>query len=111
MVRTSPPDFKALIIVFKLNRFVMGTVFFVPLMVIALYESTFDTRKHAWMESWFRGDDEGDEDRPENRDPPTDDPDCPGLKISKVPFEELIKVFPNIQQAFIFHIFGCKLYS
>lgn len=82
-----------------LNRFVMGTIFFLPLMAIAFFESTFDTRKHAWMESWFRGDDEGDEDRPENRDPTTDDPDCPGLEISKVPFEELIKVFPNIQQS------------
>lgn len=50
------------------------------------------------MENWFRGNDEGSEDTPENRDPSVDDPRCHGLEISKVPFEELIKVFPNTAQ-------------
>ncbi|KAF8969434.1 calcium activated cation channel [Flammula alnicola] len=83
----------------KLNRYVMGTIFFIPLVMVAFYESTFDTQKHTWMESWFRGNDEGEEDLPANRNPVVDDPNCEGLEISKVPFEELIKVFPNTSQS------------
>lgn len=83
----------------KLNRYVMGFIFFIPLTFIAFYESTFDTRKHTWMESWFRGSDEGSGDSPANRDPIVDDPACEGLEISKVPFSELIKVFPNTTQS------------
>ncbi|KIM46401.1 hypothetical protein M413DRAFT_441497 [Hebeloma cylindrosporum] len=83
----------------KLNRYVMGFIFFIPLTFIAFYESTFETRKHTWMESWFRGSDEGSGDSPANRDPIVDDPACEGLEISKVPFSELIKVFPNTTQS------------
>ncbi|TFK43743.1 calcium activated cation channel [Crucibulum laeve] len=83
----------------QFNRYAMGTIFFLPLSIIALYESTFDGHKNSWLENWFRGDNEGAEDRPENRDPKVDDPSCEGLQISKVPFEELIKVFPNTQQS------------
>ena len=74
----------------------MGTLFFIPLTLIAFYESTFNKRKYVWMENWFRGDDEAAEDCPENRDPEVNDPNCEGLVISKVPFEELIKAFPKI---------------
>ena len=76
----------------------MGIIFIIPLTLIAFYESTFDKRKHVWMESWFGGDDEGSKDCPENRDPKVDDPNCEGLEISKVPFDELIKVFPKTDQ-------------
>lgn len=76
----------------------MAFIFIVPLTLIAFVESTFDRRKHTWMETWFRGNDEGSEDLPENRDPAVDDPKCQGLEISKIPFEELIKVFPNTAQ-------------
>jgi hypothetical protein len=76
----------------------MCTIFFVPLAVIAFYESTFDSRKHAWMKNWLRGNDEGAEDSPENRDPEVDDNEGDGLKISKVPFVELTKMFPNMEQ-------------
>lgn len=76
----------------------MIAVFFVPLAIIAFYEATFDSNKHTWMKNWLRGDDEGEADSPRNRDPEVDDPECEGLQISKVPFEELIKVFPNTQE-------------
>jgi len=76
----------------------MGILFFIPLSIIALYESTFDSRKHTWMNNWFRGNDEGEADSPTNRDPVVDDPQCHGLEISRVPFEELIQVFPNTAQ-------------
>lgn len=83
----------------RLNRVVMGGIFLIPLATIAFYESTFDRRKHKWMNAWFRGNDEGEEDRPEYRDPSVDDPACDGLVISKIPFEELIKVFPKTSQS------------
>jgi len=76
----------------------MGILFFIPLSVIAFYESMFDTRKHTWMNNWFRGNDEGEADSPTNRNPIVDDPQCHGLVISRVPFEELIQVFPNTAQ-------------
>lgn len=90
---------------YQLNRFCMGIIFFIPLALIAFYESTFDKRKHTWMETWFRGDDEGSEDSPENRNPEVNDPHCEGLQISKVPFEELIKVFPRTDQVEIPFVF------
>jgi len=76
----------------------MGILFFIPLTLIAFYEST-SKRKYVWMENWFRGDDEAPQDCPENRDPEVNDPNCEGLVISKVPFEELIKEFPKIDQS------------
>ena len=76
----------------------MGIIFFIPLALIAFFESTFDKQGHAWIETWFRGEYEGSEDRPENRNPQVNDPNREGLEISKVPFEELIKVFPNTGQ-------------
>ncbi|KJA29836.1 hypothetical protein HYPSUDRAFT_60682 [Hypholoma sublateritium FD-334 SS-4] len=83
----------------KLNRYVMGTIFFIPLIFIALFESMLSDRKHTWMNTWFRGNDEGEEDSPASRNPPVDDPNYPGLEISKVSFEELVKVFPNTSQS------------
>ena len=76
----------------------MGFLFFIPLTVIAFYESTSDRRTYVWMESWFSGDYEAPQDSPENRNPVVNDPDCEGLAISKVPFEELIKAFPKMDQ-------------
>jgi len=79
----------------RLNRWVMSVIFFVPLVFIATFESIFDRHNHTWMDRWFRGNDEGEQDTPTYRNPVVDDPQCAGLQISKVPFEELIKVFPN----------------
>lgn len=82
----------------KLNRYVMGTIFFIPLTGIAFFESHFSRSKpDGWLNNWFRGDDEGSEDSPANRNPVVNDPNCEGMQISKVPFEELVKVFPNTQ--------------
>ncbi|KAJ7498649.1 hypothetical protein FB451DRAFT_1016192 [Mycena latifolia] len=84
----------------KLNRFVMVVIFFIPLTMIAFYESAMDTNKHVWMKRWLRGNDEGEDDRPENRDPAVDEGEGgPGRVISSVPFEELIKAFPNTNQS------------
>ncbi|PPQ66580.1 hypothetical protein CVT26_009480 [Gymnopilus dilepis] len=81
-----------------LNRYIMSVIFFLPLCSIAIFESLFNRRKNSWLETWFRGDDEGEEDSPANRNPIVNDPNCPGLQISKVSFEDLVKVFPNTAQ-------------
>ncbi|EKM79852.1 hypothetical protein AGABI1DRAFT_57071 [Agaricus bisporus var. burnettii JB137-S8] len=84
----------------KLNRFVMSFIFFIPLTIIALYESTSSSfSKNRWTENWFRGDDEAAEDTPESRNPIVDDPSCPGMEISKETFEKLVTVFPNTTQS------------
>lgn len=49
---------------------------------------------------------EEDEDNPAVRNPDVDGEDGEsGLKISKVPFEELIKVFPNTHEVCVHHHF------
>lgn len=80
----------------QLNRYVMVTIFFIPLSMIAFYEAAAGSHKHTRMYTWLQGENEGDEDYPETRDPDVDED---GLKISKVPFEELIKVFPDTHQS------------
>ncbi|KAG7097202.1 hypothetical protein E1B28_004573 [Marasmius oreades] len=76
----------------KLNRVLMSIVFFIPLTLIAIYEIT-PRKKDGWVANWMQGNDHGDDDYAESRDPEIDDEN--GLSISKVPFMELIKVFPN----------------
>ena len=77
----------------------MSAIFCIPLTAIALFESLRWNRQkpNSWLNHWFRGDDEGADDSPANRNPTVDDPNCQGLQISKVPFEDLITVFPNTQ--------------
>ncbi|KAI1796187.1 calcium activated cation channel [Ganoderma leucocontextum] len=80
----------------KINRYVMGGVFFIPLCLIGLFESQFDPSTHRWMKDWFSSPDEGGEDAPHFQDPEvTGDNAERGLRISKVPFSELIKQFPD----------------
>jgi hypothetical protein len=89
----------------------MSFIFLIPLTAITLYESTFSSdfgRKNVWVDRWFRGEDEGAEDTPENRNPTVDDVNCRGMEISRVPFEELIKVFPNTTQV-RFYLILCFL--
>jgi len=74
----------------------MGIIFFIPLALIAFYESTFDKYE---MADWFKEDEDLED--PQNRNPEVNDPNCKGLEISKVPFEELIKVFPQTDKVWI----------
>lgn len=77
----------------------MGTVFFIPLALVALFEAELDPSKNKWVKDWLSHPDEGSEDTPENQDPEVDGEDAErGLKISKVPFKELITVFPDTTQ-------------
>ncbi|EKM59313.1 uncharacterized protein PHACADRAFT_249722 [Phanerochaete carnosa HHB-10118-sp] len=80
----------------KLNRFVMFILFFFPLAFIGLFEAELDPSKNKWVNDWLLHPDQGMEDSPEYRDPEVDGEDAArGLKISRVPFEELVKVFPD----------------
>lgn len=80
----------------------MGVLFFIPLTVIAFYEAVYEQQEHTWLKNWFRGSDEGAADYAEERDPEIDDLECGGMKISRVPFEELIKLFPNTEKVRIY---------
>ena len=84
----------------------MSLIFLVPLTAIALYESTSSSEhKNRWVECWLRGDEDA-ESSVENRNPAVDDPNCRGSEISRVPFEELVQVFPTAQVCYVFIHFG-----
>jgi len=82
----------------KYNCVVMSALFFIPLLCIALLESqTSDTKTGKLMRDFFGRVDEGEEDDPGNQDPSADNEN--GLEISKTPFEDLVKKFPNTFQS------------
>jgi len=62
--------------------------------VVALYESS--SSKHRWLSDLINGAPLDEDDSPAACDPEVDGEDARnGLVISKVPFSELVKVFPN----------------
>ncbi|KAG8716244.1 hypothetical protein FRC11_006638 [Ceratobasidium sp. 423] len=77
----------------KLNRSVMFVVFFIPLIMIALFEAQLDTRRNVFMRNMFNVTQDGEDEDPENRDPQVTDEG--GHVISKKSFDELVKAFPN----------------
>jgi hypothetical protein len=75
----------------------MTIVFFIPLSVIALFEASY-TQK-SWVMKWLNESDEIDCDNPAHTNPVVEGPEAErGLQISKVPFSELVKRFPNTEQ-------------
>ena len=83
----------------------MCIFFFIPLTLIAFYESTSDNRKYVWMGDWFRGDDEARQECPKNRDPKVNDPNCEGMKISKVPLRSCWNFPRSIRLALTLYFF------
>ncbi|KZT05660.1 calcium activated cation channel [Laetiporus sulphureus 93-53] len=80
----------------KINRYVMLVIFFVPLSIVALYEAELEPSKNRWIKDWLAHPDEGGEGTPEFENPEVHADDAAkGLKISKVPFVELVKLFPD----------------
>ena len=74
----------------------MLVLFFVPLCAIALYEAELDPAKNRWVRELFAHPDEGGADAPEFEDPGVHAEDAAkGLAISRVPFEELVRAFPD----------------
>jgi hypothetical protein len=81
----------------QLNRFVMSVLFFIPTTIIALYESF--SPKQRWLNEFMNGTPLEDEDSPIARDPDVGGEDAAnGLVISRVPYAELVKEFPNIHE-------------
>ncbi|KAI0692662.1 calcium activated cation channel [Cytidiella melzeri] len=80
----------------KLNRIIMPVIFLIPLTAIAFFEAELDPSKNKWIKDWLSHPDQGLDDVPEHRDPVVDGPDVgKGWEISKVKFEELVKMFPD----------------
>ena len=75
----------------------MTIVFFIPLSAIAFFEASSVQR--SWMMHWLNGEDEIDLDSPTIIDPVVDGPEAEhGLQISKIPFSDLVRKFPNTAQ-------------
>ncbi|KAJ9111044.1 hypothetical protein QFC19_001241 [Naganishia cerealis] len=81
----------------RLNKFLMGTLLFVPLILIALFESTLNATAHQRLKLYFSDDVLEDEDDPELQNPETGNGEH-GV-ISKEKFEDLVKVFPKYVHA------------
>ncbi|CCO31900.1 Calcium channel YVC1 AltName: Full=TRP homolog [Rhizoctonia solani AG-1 IB] len=77
----------------KLNRRVMFVIFFIPLILVALFEAHLDTRRNIFMRHMFSATQDGEDEDPNNRDPQVSDEN--GLVISKKSFDEIVKAFPN----------------
>jgi hypothetical protein len=72
----------------------MTILFFIPMTGIALYDST--SLRNRWLDDFISGPPLDETDSSAARDPEVDGEDAGnGLVISKVPFSELVKVFPN----------------
>lgn len=76
----------------KLNKVVMSVIFFVPLSLIALFESQVAHTRSDKLRAYFAGPPPEEEGDPKVEDPGSDDPNG---EISKVSYEELVKVFPK----------------
>jgi hypothetical protein len=75
----------------------MTVLFFIPMMVIAFYESTL--WKKSWLDDFIDATPLDADDSPAARDPVVDGEDARnGIAISKVPFSELVKTFPNTHE-------------
>ncbi|KAH9977639.1 calcium activated cation channel [Lactifluus volemus] len=82
----------------QLNRVVMTVLFFVPMAIVALYEST--PSKNRWLDHFMTGPPLDEIDSAAARDPEVDGADAEnGLVISKVPFSKLVKAFPNMHDS------------
>lgn len=74
------------------NKFVMSIIFFVPLSMIALFESQVADKHSERLRNYFNGpapEEEG--------DPKIENPSCDGAsgEISTIPFDDLVKAFPK----------------
>jgi len=67
--------------------------------LIALFESHLDARKNKYMRSFFgMAQDDGEEDDPAVQNPSVSSEEDGDMEISRVPFDTLVKAFPNSYQ-------------
>lgn len=75
----------------------MTILFFIPMAVISLYETT--SSKNRWLDDLINGTALDEDDSLAARDPEVDEEDARNdIVISRVPFSELVKAFPNIHE-------------
>jgi hypothetical protein len=75
----------------------MTVLFFIPMMVVALYEST--PWKKNWLDDFIDWTPLDADDSPAARDPDVEGEDARnGIAISTVPFSELVEAFPNTHE-------------
>ncbi len=77
----------------QLNKIAMSLIFFIPLCVIAVFESQIHTGHKNRLEEYFNGPADEEDGNPKIEDPDCDDDD--GGVICRMSFEELTKVFPK----------------
>ncbi len=78
----------------RLNQLVMSIIFFIPLAVVALFEAQLNSR--AKLKEYFDPAVQEDEDDEAVRDPMCDEEEEEdGAQISRVKFDDLVKVFPK----------------
>lgn len=74
----------------------MRILFFFPLMMIAVYESSRRETPRRFWHQWIRAmEGEDAEETSEFEDPQVEENQDDGLRISKVPFEDLVKRLPD----------------
>ncbi len=83
----------------------MSVLFIIPMTMIALYESL--SPKKRWLDDFINGPPLEDEDNLLARDPDAGEDAESGLVISRVPFSELVKAFPNTQEVSPIAMFIC----
>lgn len=71
----------------------MLALFFIPLLCIAFWETNLDEDTNMYMKNWFSPSDENEEENPEFQDPEVKGEG--GKVISKVPFADIVKRFPD----------------
>lgn len=75
----------------NINKTVMSVVFFIPLCIIAVFESQIHTGRAKRFREYLDGDI-----LDQDEDPKTEDPDCEDEgEICRVSFDELTSVFPE----------------
>jgi len=80
---------------FQWSGGVMLVLLFPALLFIHVFERYIDTPHNRFMRSFFPSDDDGSEDDPDTQDPISSAEEVPGMQISRVKFEDIVKVFPD----------------
>lgn len=73
----------------------MLVLLFPALLFIQVFERYIDTPHNRFMRSFFPSDEDGSEDDPAVQNPVPSVGEIPGMEISRVAFEEIVKVFPD----------------
>lgn len=76
----------------NLNRIVMSVIFFIPLTLIALFESQIAHSRSERVRAYFAGPPPEEEGDPKVENPASDDD---GGEICTVSFDDLVKAFPK----------------